>query len=708
MGSGYQEIAPVIPKVPGELAGARQDVSGFLRGAIGQEAPGYPGQRYVPPPPSLMAVPQMASYLLGQTGDAQWDPFAAQPPMAATGRVPPQGAQAGLPQQQAGFSIMPGFNPWYGGYEVPGAKQAPTLATPAGGAPTLGGDIQAFEVPVRAGVAGPGALVGPTVVGPAGPVAAPGPTAVPGPGVAGLPTGPPIDVRPEGPVAARPGLSRPAPEPGPEPITPAPTPALGPIVDPLPQPGPPAGPPAGPEPLITPPQVGPIAIPGITPTADVIPDPIVTPTVIVVSPEPGPVSEPGPPTAGPVAGPAGPVAGPVAGPRPEPGPVAGPPVTGPPVDVRPDVRPRPTVIVTPEPGPDVSRPAPEPGPPVVGPEPTIGPIVDPRPQPEPTTAGPPVAAAGPAYAAGPTAGGPIQYPQVGLGQMPLPKIYKPVQEALMAMLGPEGGIQPPDIYWRSALEQMVETGAPTAAPGIYGTTEETLRQAMQQPTPVTQDPGYQARLQQVQEDLARQQEVTATQARMGGTRYGLGTQRAMQETAGRAMTAFGVSEAEAEARALESAAQRQMQAAGMGVPLGGAQAALPEAAQARRMQAMGFGVPYRGQDIQAMQAGQAGQLGAAGLGLGLGGALADIPIQRMQAAVQTGMPMWQQAQSQADMAYQEWMRTQPSYRPELGMALQYAMGYPFGAQAPQVAQSPWLSLLSGAVGGAAAGLTGRI
>jgi hypothetical protein len=87
--------------------------------------------------------------------------------------------------------------------------------------------------------------------------------------------------------------------------------------------------------------------------------------------------------------------------------------------------------------------------------------------------------------------------------------------------------------------------------------------------------------------------------------------------------------------------------------------------------------------------------------LGLGSSQAQIPLDYYKQAADMGMQQWQQEQGMADQGFKSWMATLPENNQAMQMMMQYAMGYPFGAQAPTVAQSPWTSMLGGLFGGLA-------
>jgi len=173
--------------------------------------------------------------------------------------------------------------------------------------------------------------------------------------------------------------------------------------------------------------------------------------------------------------------------------------------------------------------------------------------------------------------------------------------------------------------------------------------------PVSQDPRYQARLAQTQQQLQEEVERSLAPRHLTGGRYGTGAQRAVTEATGRAFTNLAAETTAQEAMALEAARGRMM--------------------------------------------------GAGELGRGLGALEAELPLQYAQLAGQVAPMRYQMMAEPMQREYQEWLRRQPGYRPELGMALQYGMGWPGGAQVPS--SSPgWLTTLLGGLGtgiGSAAG-----
>jgi len=197
-------------------------------------------------------------------------------------------------------------------------------------------------------------------------------------------------------------------------------------------------------------------------------------------------------------------------------------------------------------------------------------------------------------------------------------------------------------------------GGQIPLPEIFNPVENTLWQMMATGLPTNLDPRYQATLAQTQQQLKTELAKQMEAKNVTGGRYSSGAQQAVAGATGRAMTDWGAARSAEQMAALEAARTRQLQGAQQGTTFG--------------------------------------QL------------LSDIPLQRAQAAAATALTPWQMQQQAAQNQYQAWQQTLPANNPFMQMAYGYGMGYPFGAQAPQVAENPWMGLLSGALGGLGAAL----
>ena len=130
MGSGYQEIAPVIPKLPQELASLRANLNTFLQGQIGKGTTPYQGSFMPATPAGYSQATDMLSNLLGYGGQGSL-PYGLYTPGAT---LSPTGAALQAEQPQRGRTSQ---------------GMSPTGITPIGGEPgyfigslpPAGGDI---------------------------------------------------------------------------------------------------------------------------------------------------------------------------------------------------------------------------------------------------------------------------------------------------------------------------------------------------------------------------------------------------------------------------------------------------------------------------------------------------------------------------------------------------------------------------------------
>ena len=232
------------------------------------------------------------------------------------------------------------------------------------------------------------------------------------------------------------------------------------------------------------------------------------------------------------------------------------------------------------------------------------------------------------------------YPQVSLSEnVPLPGLYNPIQHTLTNYMNNQGYAVNTDPAYRAALARNRQT--------------------------------YNTSLRNTQADV-NQLMRSVSQEFVGGpyeeSRMGSGFANAISQATSK--------------RGLEFQQDEAMR-----------QAAMSDAEMTRKLTALEAG---RGRVLQA--AGQAAPVAAE---------IGAIPERRVRTAFDTGLAMWGAQTANQGPEYQEWLRqitqgtqNQQTAQQRLQLALQYALGYPFGAQAPTVTQNEgFLTGLLGAFGG---------
>jgi hypothetical protein len=189
--------------------------------------------------------------------------------------------------------------------------------------------------------------------------------------------------------------------------------------------------------------------------------------------------------------------------------------------------------------------------------------------------------------------------------------------------------------------------------------------------PVTQDPIYQAAREKAANDLLYDTAGINRAANLQGSRYSSGLQRSQAEAVTRRSLEDSLAYQQATAQALENARNRELNAGSLGAQIGKDQ----------------FMMPYNAISSIAPTA------------LGLGSNINQESLAGIGLANQMGQGTQQMAQSQADQAYQDWLRTQLGSSPVSQMAAQYATSYPFNAQNPTIVENPWMGFLGGLLGG---------
>jgi hypothetical protein len=108
-----------------------------------------------------------------------------------------------------------------------------------------------------------------------------------------------------------------------------------------------------------------------------------------------------------------------------------------------------------------------------------------------------------------------------------------------------------------------------------------------------------------------------------------------------------------------------------------------------------LGTAFTGQQLQALESARGRQLQAAQGGQQLGGQINQSYLDRINAATGLGQAQYGMQSDQLAKQYAAWQQQQSYNNPYNQMAYGYAMGYPFGAQTPEVTQTPtfWGSLL---------------
>ena len=192
---------------------------------------------------------------------------------------------------------------------------------------------------------------------------------------------------------------------------------------------------------------------------------------------------------------------------------------------------------------------------------------------------------------------------------------------------------------------MPPGGVPPSGPMAWGA--GTLKDLLATGLPSLKPEQKEAARLKMEQDLEREISQRMESRHLTGGRYSSGAQHQIGRATGEAMVGYGSEMARLEAE-------------------------MAEAASNRRLAALGMTPSFYG-------------------------AMYNVPLNVLGAAEKFGTTQYGMEGAGLSASYQEWLRQQPQYNPNLALALQYATSSP-----GMFAQNPWLALLSGGVQGASA------
>jgi len=237
------------------------------------------------------------------------------------------------------------------------------------------------------------------------------------------------------------------------------------------------------------------------------------------------------------------------------------------------------------------------------------------------------------------------------------------------------GVPMPQMFGKQEqmLRPMMRSGQPVQMPDIYRRGLGSYREMMESGAPADWGPWYQQAKRTTMRDLEQEIAGLKQRTQMGGKRYSSGLARQVAESTAGAMERLGTTFTEQQLGAYEQAMGRRAGAVGM----------LPEITRTR---------------MAPQEAAQERRLAAGEQAFRLGAEQAVIPERRAAGAGQYGMQAWPLAGQMQQPEYAEWLRTQWMNSPMAQYASQYAMGYPAGAQTPQM-YDPLATIMGGLFSG---------